>query len=70
MGKIFVAQGHATPKTIVGSGPKLNFSEILCLPLLPVKKIQSKIKVVEISTFSPFGKPYIAMETRAFIWSA
>ena len=48
MRKIFNTQGLVTPKLLVGSGPQLNLSEILCLSWLPARlmKIQSKIKVL------------------------
>ena len=34
MGNIFVSQGQVTPTRVVQSGPKSNWSEILCLSIL------------------------------------
>ena len=46
--KIFVTQGQVTPKWVVGSGPKSNSSELLCLSWLPatLMMIQSKMNTL------------------------
>ena len=53
------AQGQLTPKSLIESGPNLNFSEILRLSLLPasMKKIQSKMKARACSQHFPHYNP-------------
>ena len=41
--KIFVIQGHLTPKWVVWSDPKSNLSKLLCLSWLPATLIKGKI---------------------------
>ena len=49
------AQGQLTPQSLVRSGRISNSFEILWISSLPasMKKIRSKIKVLEFTTFSP-----------------
>ena len=56
MGKSFVAQGRVTPKWMIRSGPKLNWSKILWMSSLPAKFDEAPIKnevVIDRTTFSP-----------------
>ena len=43
--KIFVIQGQVTPKWVVGSGPKSNSSELLCLSWLPATLMMIRSKM-------------------------
>ena len=43
--KSFVIQGQVTPKWVVGSGPKSNSSELLCLSWLPATLMMIRSKM-------------------------
>ena len=59
MGIFQNAQGQLIPQSLVESGPNSNLSEILWLSLLPasMKKIRSKIKVLEWTQHFPHYNP-------------
>ena len=70
------AKGQPTPQSMVRSGQILNSSEMLWMFSLPasMKKIRSKMKVLECSQHFPHYNPalwelYVAMETRVPIVS-
>ena len=64
------AQGQLTPQSLVQSGRISNSSEILWMSSLPanMKKIRSKMKVLEWTQHFPHYNSMVAMETSGRIW--
>ena len=52
--KIFIIQGHVTPKLVVWSGPKSNSYVLLCLSWLPATVMTIRLKMNELASWHHF----------------